>query len=362
MLASLVFLTPKAGLVAFGVVVPLVAFALAARRERHGRSILGLAPPPGRLRIAHLAALLAVAALLGLTATQPAIRTATGARVRTDAQAIYVFDISRSMLASASPHAATRLERAKKDAIAMRAALSDVPSGVATLTDRVLPELFPAADPTVFDDVVLHATLVDQPPPESTAVVATSLAALGALGDQNYFPPSVHKRLVVVFTDGESRPINLGQLRRRLSEGPGIRLVLVHVWATHESVFSGGFPERGYREDPSSSQTLAAVAHATGGAAYGEDALGSAIAQVRTDLGAGPTQLQGETERIRPLGSYLALVALLPLLLLIGRNGGWRVIREPWLIRGARTAPAPGETRGRSRPAPTSAAASRVDS
>jgi hypothetical protein len=347
-LASIVFLTPDAALVAIGAVLPLAGFALAARRERRGRGVLGLAPPPARGLATHMAALLAMPALLGLAAAQPAIRSTVGVRVRTDAQALYVFDISRSMLASASPHAATRLERAKEEAIAMRAALPELPSGVVTLTDRVLPELFPVDDPTVFDDVFLHATIADEPPPQTTAVVATSLAALGALGDQNYFPPSVRKRIVVVLTDGESAPIELRQLRRRLAVGPGIRLVLIRVWAAHESVYSGGRPERGYHEDPSSGKTLAALARATGGAAYDEHALGSAIARIRADLGAGPSRLQGETERTRPLSSYLFLAALLPLLVLLGRNGGWRALRPDWLRRGVASSLARANGRRRS--------------
>ena len=135
-------------------------------------------------------------ALLALAASQPALRSTVGLRVRTDAQAIYVIDVSRSMLAAAAPNAATRFARAQAAAIAIRESLPELPSGIATFTDRVLPSLLPDADPAVFVATIRHALAVGEPPPENDSVVATSLGALGALGTQNYFPPTATKRLV----------------------------------------------------------------------------------------------------------------------------------------------------------------------
>ena len=50
------------------------------------------------------------------------------------------------MAASATPNSPTRLERAVAAAVKLRASIPDVPAGVATLTDRVLPDLFPVPD------------------------------------------------------------------------------------------------------------------------------------------------------------------------------------------------------------------------
>lgn len=260
-----------------------------------------------------------VVALLAVAAAQPAIRTRTTAAVRTDAQAMFVIDVSRSMLAAGSPSGPTRIARAEKDAVALRAAIADVPSGIATMTDRVLPSLLPSPDVGVFDQTVEHAVAIDAPPPGQENVIATSLAALGALGTQNYFPPQAKKRLVVVLTDGESRPFDSSRVAAQLATSPSARLVLVHVWRSGEAVYDAGSPEAGYHEDPASGAALASLAAAAGGSAFGEGQLAAAARAERVALGAGPTMRAGKTERTRTLAPWFALGALLPLVVMLRR-------------------------------------------
>ena len=219
--------------------------------------MLGLAEPPGRGRPGTIAAVVCALALLGLAAAQPAIRSTTGLQVRTDAEAIYVVDTSRSMLAAATPRSPTRIKRARAAAVKLRRSLEDVPSGVATLTDRVLPDLFPDARPDVFERTVDGAVRVDNPPPQTDAPTATSLGALSVLGTQNFFSPSARHRLVVVFTDGESRPYDLQATARALRRGPGVKTLFVHVGSPGEAVFGAdGRPENGYHGDTSSGVAL----------------------------------------------------------------------------------------------------------
>jgi hypothetical protein len=320
MASTLVFLTPSAGIVVAAVVIPLLALAVAGRNVAQARRQLGLAGPPAVRRLATIVALVCVCGLLALAAMQPALRSTTSARVRTDAQAIFVLDISRSMMAASSPSAPTRLARAKRLATAMRAAIPQVPSGVATLTDRVLPNLFPSSDEATFDDTVERAVSIEQPPPADVDVVATSLAALGSLGTQNYFPPSARKRLVVVLTDGESRPFDPGQVARQLGAGPGVHLVLVHVREPGEAVYDDGRAEPGYHESPTSQETLDSLAAATGGASFSEHSLGGAIRAEKAALGQGPTLVEGRSQHTTPLGPWVALAALLPLAFVLGRG------------------------------------------
>ena len=316
MVASLVFLTPWAALVTLAVLVPLVALAAALRRERHARRVLGLAEPPGSGRPGTVAAVVCALVLLGVAAAQPAIRTTTGLQVRTDAEAIYVIDTSRSMLASATPQSATRIKRARTAAVKLRRSLEDVPSGVATLTDRVLPDLFPDARADVFERTVDGAVRVDNPPPQSDAPTATSLGALSVLGTQNFFSPSAKRRLIVVFTDGESRPYPLGDTARALRRGAGVKTLFVHVGSPGEAVFgTDGRPENGYHADPGSGVGLATLAEATGGHVVQAGSIGAAARLARTALGDGPTRREGLTERTRTLAPWFALAALLPLLL-----------------------------------------------
>jgi hypothetical protein len=232
---------------------------------------------------------------------------------------MFVIDVSRSMLAAGSPSGPNRLARAERDAIALRAAIADVPSGVATMTDRVLPSLLPDADVGVFDQTVEHALAIDAPPPAQQNVVATSLAALGALGTQNYFTAQAKTRLAVVLTDAESRPFDPRRVAAQLATSPGVRVVLVHVWKTGEAVYAAGRPEAGYRGDPASGAALASLAAAAGGSAYAENQLAAAAHAERVALGAGPTKREGKTTRTHTLAPWFALGSLLPLMLVVRR-------------------------------------------
>ena len=53
-------------------------------------------------------------ALLAVAASQPALAHDSRQRVRTDAQALFVIDTSRSMAAATTPAAPTRLARAER--------------------------------------------------------------------------------------------------------------------------------------------------------------------------------------------------------------------------------------------------------
>jgi hypothetical protein len=321
-LASLVFLTPAGGLAACALALPLAAVALVVQRERRGRVLLGLAAPPPARRLPRLLALVAIPALLGLAATQPALRSTTKQRVRTDAQAWFVLDTSRSMLARKAPGDPTRLARARRDAIELRDAMPEVPAGIATLTDRVLPDLLPSPDPSVFAQTIDQAVQIEAPPPASSNIKATTLTGpLENLASQNFFPPTIHNRLAVILTDGESNPVNDGAIAHAFAAGPGIKVVFVHVWEPGEAVYDGNTREQGYHEDPNSGQILTTLAASLdNGKSFGESSVGSAIHAIKADLGAtGPTVLQGKVERTKTLAPYVALAALLPLLLIVLR-------------------------------------------
>lgn len=320
MLGSVVLLTPAGLLVAVAALIPLAALALATRRVRRTREELRLPAPPAVSRAPLVLGLVAVVALLAVAAAQPAVRTRTTATVRTDAEAMFVIDVSRSMLASGSPSGATRLDRARRDAVQLRAEIPETPSGVATMTDRVLPSLLPNPDLGVFDQTVEHAIVANEPPPEDQSVVATTFGALGAIDTQNYFSPSAKERLVVVLTDGESRAFDATRVAAALGEGRGVHLVLVRVWKPAEAVYDAGRREPGYHENPAGGALVRSLADAAGGKAFGEGQLQAAGRAERAALGSGPTVSAGKSERTRTLAPFVALAALLPLLLVVGRR------------------------------------------
>jgi len=282
-------------------------------RVRAARRVLGLDPPVRWGGTARLAALVCALALLGLAAAQPAITRSATVRERTGVAALFVLDISRSMAASASATSPTRLDRAVKAAVALRAAIPDVPAGVATLTDRVLPQLLPVSDLAGFTGVVQRAVAIEQPQPIAASVVATTYGVLGEIATGNYFDPRVTRRVVVLLSDGESNPFDPGGVASALPASRGYRLMAVRFWNAGEAVFdSAGRPEPGYHPNPVGAAILSGLAAATGGRAFDEGELGAAADYLRRLVGTGPSSSSpGVVPAPQALAPYLALVALL---------------------------------------------------
>jgi hypothetical protein len=240
--------------------------------------------------------------------------------VRSDVQALFVLDTSRSMAASSSPAGPTRLDRAVEAAVKLRAAIPQVDSGVLTLTDRVLPDLLPVADVQGFDGVVRRAVRIESPPPRASSVRATSFGALADIASGNAFAPAAVRRIVVLLTDGESNPVDSGDLAARLAPGRGYRFVAVRFWRSDESVYDGESKvEAGYRPDPSSEATLRELAASLGGRSFDEGQAGAAAAYLRGVAGSGPTVRAAGVDRSRvPLAPYAALLGLVALLVALG--------------------------------------------
>jgi von Willebrand factor type A domain len=314
------FLTPIAGLVALGALVPLVAFLQRRRLGGRTRGRIGLAQPGRRFYALPGAALGVGAACLGVAAMQPVVSLDETRRTRTDAEVFFVLDTSRSMEARDTADSSSRLTRAKAATTLLRAAIPAVPAGVASITDRTLPHLFPTADAEVFDATLQKAVGIERPPPVHELLArATRLDALAAVATQQFFSPDARHRVLVVFTDGETLPweARLGPLFER---APAINTVLVQVWDRDERVFSGRTPEPGYRPDPGSEELLERFAAEVGGEAFSEDELASAVQTLPRLVGEGPSVVEGERRRDIALAPSLAAVAFLPLALLLWRR------------------------------------------
>jgi hypothetical protein len=317
---TLNFLTPSGALLAFGLLAPLAALFFIRRRAGRLRDVLGLARVPVSRVLVALAALLATGALVGLAAAQPVIEWDTTLRTRTDAEAFVVVDVSRSMLARRSAGSPTRLERAQAAAIDLRAALPEVPFGVASLTDRTLPHLFPSSDRDVFEATLTRSLGIEQPPPRSVATTATSLDALATIRTHRYFSPAARKRLLVVLTDGESQPVGGARLASLFRMSPVIDVLFIHLWHSDERVFTEGAPEPQYEPDPSSRAVLDGLARSVSGSVFAEAELAAATQRARELIGSGTTVVQGEQGHKIALAEYLAAAALAPLGLLLWRR------------------------------------------
>jgi len=314
------FLSPLGALVALAVVLPLAAYALLEVRSRRVSGRIGLTPPALSSRLGVPVAIVLVAAFLGIAAAQPVISGTRSHSGRSDAQVYVLFDVSRSMLARSSASAPDRLQRAKKLALKLRQAVPDVPFGITSLTDRVLPHLFPTLDPNVFQSTLKDAIGIERPPPSGTEDLATDYSSLGDTGTNNFYGADVPKRELVIFSDGESKYFDENTLREDFEKG-GVHVLFVHLWNADEKIYlPGDHVDPGYRPDPQSTSAAQRIAAAGGGEELGEDP-SVLISQTKAFLGTGPhTTIREQRTRIS-LGPFVALMALLPLgFVLLRRN------------------------------------------
>ena len=319
---SVSFLTPVGWLLALSALLPLLAFALVERRARRVRSELQLTEPSRRSRLPVALSLAAVPVLLAAAAAQPVLESRHQRSVRADAEAFVIFDTSRSMLAAESAESPTRLERAQRGAEEVRRQLTDIPVGVASMTNRLLPHLFPTIDNGSFISTVERSIGIERPPPNRTeSLQVTTFAPLARLQPENYFDLGATRRLAIVFTDGETTFTPPRSLRRALTSPPGVHMIFVHVADPDERVFArSGLPEPAYRADPASEARLQGMAKLVEGEAFPEQRLGDVVAAARDALGSGVTVNRGTERRSRPLASYLALAAFVPLVVILRRR------------------------------------------
>jgi type II secretory pathway pseudopilin PulG len=321
-LSGVTFLTPLAALAGVAGLAPLAVLAARERRAARLRRALGLDHPAWGARLGRALAVVAVVGLLAAAAAQPVVRTDRATGLRRDAQTFFVVDVSRSMEAARGAHGRTRLARAVTVAERLRAQLPDVPAGIATLTDRLLPNLFPTGDADGFARVAERSLAIDQPPPAHVRKRSTDFGALTQLVEGNYFGTQARRRLVVLLTDGESAAFDVGRTARSLREAR-IGLIVVRFWHANERIYAGSRAvETGYRPDPTATAWADKLGPAVSGSApFSERDLGGAGAAARTLLGHGPTGPASSAVEDRPLSSYLAAAAGVPLaFLLFGRS------------------------------------------
>ena len=313
------FLTPTAVVFAVAALVPLVVFVRRDRRIRAIRRELTLAGLPARKRALLAVAIAAVPVLLALAAAQPVLETSRQHEERSDAEIFVVVDTSRSMLASATNGAPTRFARARTTALRLRESLSEIPMGLASMTDRALPHLFPTTDARVFSATLRDSLAVDRPPASRYTSLATSLNSLAAIPRTNFFSPSAERRLLVVLTDGETAAIE-PSLARAFRRQPTTNVVFVRLWDADERIYETGVPEAGYRPDPALRPRLAEAASLVGGSVLDEDDFGGLLNAARASMGEGPTRLReldGERLALMP---YVTLAALVPLAFVLWRR------------------------------------------
>jgi hypothetical protein len=199
--------------------------------------------------------------------------------------------------------------------------------GLSSLTNRLLPYLFPTSDPRAFDLVLDQSYGIQRPPPALTLDRwVTVFDPLSEVGLRGFFSPTVHKRVLVVLSDAEAHAFDAQGLRRRLNRS-NTTPILVRFWRPGERIFRSN--SRSYRA--TQPNALAALRRA-GWPAFSETQLGAAVRTIRATVGSGPLVEVGYRREDLKLAPFLALAAFVPLLVLVLPGGyvpAWRAIRSP---------------------------------
>jgi hypothetical protein len=311
-LFGVTFLTPVDAVFVVAAAAPLAALVVTERRSRRIRALLRLRGPGRRPVVQAACALVLLPALVAVAAAQPVVVRQQLVKERGDAQALVVIDTSESMLASSGPHEPSRIARAKKIAVRLQRALGDVPVGIATMTDRVLPDLMPTTDPELFDRTIAQSVGIDRPPPSQQyhGDRATNFQALVPVLSSHFFSDTAKHRLLVVLTDGEAaRDLEL----YGLGIGHTLRPVFVHVWKRGERIYRHGRLDPRYFADPGSEALLRKAAEVSSGAVYEESQVGSLVHEAHRIVGQGPAESHINAYARIALAPWVALAGVLPL-------------------------------------------------
>ena len=271
--------------------LPLVALLLVRRRAGRVRGVLGLARLP-RARAAARAGSPARDGDVGRSRRRSAC--ARAGRPRCGREPTPRRSSSWTSRARCWPGATPGRRRVSSGrqaaAIDLRAALPEVRFGVASLTDRTLPHLFPSTDRDVFEATLTRSLGIEQPPPRSRSPRPRRASTRSRRSGRT---ATSRRRLASgcwwCSPTARAQPVSGARLASLFRKPPVIDVVFVHLWHADERVFTDGAPEPQYEPDPSSRAVLDGLARSVSGAVYAEsgarrrDATGARADRQRPD-------------------------------------------------------------------------------
>jgi hypothetical protein len=318
---SISFVTPLGALIALVGLIPLAVLLVEESRLGVLCRKLGLRPPGWRPSVEVGVALTVLVAVLALALAQPVVASHTTRTGRADAEAFFVFDVSRSMGAR-TPGSPTRFEQARQDAKELRARLGNLPVGIASLTDRVLPHLFPSVSVNAFNATLDESLAIDRPSMSLAYgdALGTKIGALADLVTGNYFEPTAKKRVAIVFTDGETLREHLSILPARFKDG-NVRVFFFRYWRVDQRIYNAaGQIIPAYSPDETSTPILDGLAQSLSTKVFQPGQIDQATAAVRAVIGKGPTKPRGRELNSFLLAPYVLLFAVVPLGFLLYRR------------------------------------------
>lgn len=268
---------------------------------------------------------------LAVAASRPALTLEESMTVRTDAAVIFVFDVSGSMLAQESPQAHTRLERAKIITADIAQRFPEISFGIAVFTSNAYSHLPPLHDKPLFEraleDVVDIGSVPTKPSQET---VTTDLAAIRQLAVSDFFPDVAEKKIVVLFTDGETSA-SFYELRQAVESitRNGIALIIVGVGKENERVFvrnermqivygrDGKAIAASHLPKPNFAMLRDVIAPLAGGEFVAERDRDELRAAIREELGSGDTAVIGSRTILIDVSRFFLAAALVPFMFLL---------------------------------------------
>jgi hypothetical protein len=224
------------------------------------------------------------------------------------------------MSARAGPTEPTRLRRAVREAETVIPQLGDIPVGIGTMTDRVLPNLMPTTDLGLIDQTIASDVGINRPPPSRLYPGrATTLQSLLPIPKDQLFRDGMRHPILIVFTDGESTGLPAGY-GAALASILTIPPLFVHVWAPTEHIYVHRRLFAGYRPYARSTFVLQQFATDTKGEVFEENQLSSLVGAIRKEAGqsSSETSILGYS-RIS-LGPWFVIAGVVPLGFLLWRR------------------------------------------
>ena len=247
---------------------------------------------------------------------------------------------SSTRLARCSPRptvgAPTRLARARRRArLRSASSLDDVRVGLACADGQDASHLLSSADPDVFASVLARSIGIEAPGPSGLNEPGDRSRRARRDPHARLLPASAQRRLVVVFTDGESRPFDSARLRIGFRPAPGhLQTIVIRFWGDEERVYTRGLPDVAYRPDSGSAKAVRRLRRRPAARSTVSDDLDAATKRAREVVEGAPATAIDRDLTQTPLAPYLIAVDSRPARLLLVR----RSRQLPGAGRGTRSA------------------------
>ena len=259
--------------------------------------------------VIDLTLLMACAVLVAIAIARPVRTGYEPIGVRADAVVFYVFDVSQSMSAQSThseSNVQNRLERAQRIASAAASDIPNVMSGVVGFTNFIGPHLAVTSDQSAVKAAILETVAVDSVPTaghQGRGTVTTDLSVFSSAA--KLFPENVAHKVLVIFTDGETRDTGITQRLADYLYEERIKFIVVGMGNDDERLPARdreGKKVGGYdpHEPRYGGEFLKELSHASGGVYFHEPDAITLAESIRSAVGESSVQTPAQRRTVTP--------------------------------------------------------------